>query len=270
MRLADSSIVAVAVGNTSASFGVFEGKSLIATGTRPAGEGTGLIEDIAAALRSDAGAEFGVCSVNHAAADSIEGGLRDRFGARAKRIGRDFVPEFAHSLDDATTLGWDRVLSARAAFEACAQACVVVQAGTAITVDFVDGEGTFHGGAIAPGLNMMLRALHQQTSALPEVRYEPPSADAQPQGKDTPSAMRVGVHAAAVGMVYRLVDRYAEAYGAYPKVIATGGDAVRLFGDDAMVDRVVPELQLLGLASALRAHLSGDDDETTDAWREGD
>ena len=57
-------------------------------------------------------------------------------------------------------------------------------------------------------------------------------------------------------MVQRLVEQYAEAYGAFPMVVATGGDAQVLFGNHELVDRIVPELTLLGLAAAARPALS--------------
>jgi pantothenate kinase type III len=60
-------------------------------------------------------------------------------------------------------------------------------------------------------------------------------------------------------MVWRLVEHYAEAYGAYPVVIVTGGDAELLFGRDELIDRVVPELTLLGMANAMQHALTVDD-----------
>ena len=60
------------------------------------------------------------------------------------------------------------------------------------------------------------------------------------------------------GLVWRLVERYAERYGAYPLVIATGGDAHALFDNDELVDRIVDELTLFGIAIAARHALSAD------------
>ena len=60
-------------------------------------------------------------------------------------------------------------------------------------------------------------------------------------------------------MVQRLVERYAEHYGAYPFVIATGGDAPLLFDGEDLVDRIVPDLTLLGIALAAGSSLHTDD-----------
>ena len=135
---------------------------------------------------------------------------------------------------------------------------MIVDAGTAITVDFVDGEGTFHGGAIAPGVRMMLRAMHEQTSALPMVESLDELTEAF--GRDTPQAMTLGALEFARGGVHRLIERYAGAFGAYPQIIATGGDAARLFRSDEVIEHVVPDLQLMGIHEACRLALGEDAD----------
>jgi pantothenate kinase type III len=58
-------------------------------------------------------------------------------------------------------------------------------------------------------------------------------------------------------MVWRLVEQYAQSYGAYPMVIVTGGDAQVLFGEDDLIDRLVPHLTLLGIAASARHVLDG-------------
>lgn len=237
--------MAVAVGNTTVSFGFFEGSDLREAErvpVRPVDEAAEAI----AVFRRRVGAEVVVIgSVNEAASDRIEGVLREA-GAEVGRVGRDVAISIRHTLDDASTLGEDRKLCAIAAYRQVRQACIVIDAGTAVTVDFVDGEGTFHGGAIGPGIGMMLRALHEQTASLPLVGADSP-LPVEAFGKDTRQAMTLGVHWAVRGMAYRLIEQYAERYGAFPMVIATGGDAARLFSDDGIVDRIVPDLQLHGI-----------------------
>ena len=176
-------------------------------------------------------------------------------------IGDDIAVPLRHNLDDASTLGQDRQLCALAAYSRARQACVVVDAGTAITVDFVDGEGVFQGGVIAPGLAMMLGSLHEQTSALPSLGWTPPDKARGPFGKDTKHAMLLGVQAAARGLVRHVVETYAEAYEAYPQIVATGGDAPALFEGDEVVEHVVPDLQLIGILEACRAAVGGEEEE---------
>jgi type III pantothenate kinase len=146
-------------------------------------------------------------------------------------------------------------LNAAAAYDVLHQACVVVDAGTAMTVDFVDGEGTYHGGAIAPGAKMMLDALHGHTDQLPQVGWEKPL---EPIGHNTAEAMRSGVFHGMRGMVRELVEQYAQISGAYPIVVVTGGDAQLLFDDYDLVDRIVPELVLRGIESTVRVAMQSD------------
>ncbi|CAN5763527.1 hypothetical protein BH11PLA1_BH11PLA1_03770 [soil metagenome] len=147
------------------------------------------------------------------------------------------------------TVGVDRVLCALAAQKKGGEAAVVIDAGTAVTVDFVDAFGVFQGGVIAPGMGMMLKALAAGTDALPEV--EPTGAlEEGVLGKTTRAAMRLGVLNAVRGLVHLQIDRCAEMNGAYPRVIATGGDAALLFENDQLVEHIIPDLILMGMQLA--------------------
>lgn len=190
--------------------------------------------------------------------------------------GSDLPIPMITSLTDDSTVGIDRLLGALGAFARSKQACIVIDAGTAVTVDFVDGAGTFHGGAIAPGLQLMLKSLHEHTAALPLValdattvvrpgllpvgepaeQVEDEIAAAEhtgpaPFGKNTQEAIILGVTSAIRGLVHELVDRYAEFYRGYPRVLATGGDAPLLFSTDPIVEHIVPDLTLIGMLAAV-------------------
>ncbi|MBY0114250.1 MAG: type III pantothenate kinase [Phycisphaerales bacterium] len=197
-----------------------------------------------------AGRAFIIASVNSPVAEKLETLLTPH--GDVYRIGRDLAIPITHTLEDASTVGQDRLLDALGAYAKLKEACVVVDAGTAITIDFVDGEGTFHGGVIAPGVRMMLKAMHEHTSALPDLPYEPPKPELGPFGKHTAHAMRLGVTNTLIGFVRFTVEKYAEHYQAFPPVIATGGDAALLDGDP-IIDRIVTDLQLLGVAEVCRA-----------------
>jgi len=101
---------------------------------------------------------------------------------------------------------------------------------------------------------MMLRALHERTAALPLLEATIPDAARGVFGKDTRHAMLLGARAAVIGMVRYLIDQYADSYGAYPQVIATGGDAASLFEDEPLVEHIVPDLQLVGILEAVKAN----------------
>lgn len=257
-------LIAVAVGNTRSRTGVFEEGELAESGVDANAEG-GAAERVLAAAKRLLAADgpspvVVVGSVNPPEADRLTGLLRDAgLGLEVYRIGRDLgIPiETALDEDGVKTIGHDRLLNALGAFSLVGQACVVVDVGTAVTVDFVDGVGTFQGGAIGPGLAMMLDALHRGTAQLPAIKYQTP-AEGAAWGVNTPDAMRLGVTAAVQGMVRHVAERCAERFGGYPTIIATGGDA-GVLENDGIVERILPDLQLIGIKAACERALAEDD-----------
>jgi len=258
MEESSGMLLAIAVGNTRTRIGLFSGDELM--------ESTAILNtdmDAAAAecrrlLEGRHGCPVLMSSVNPPIATELSHRVAADSSTEVLRIRADVPPPLVHSLEDDSTVGQDRLLNAVAAFKKAGQAVAVVDCGTAITVDFVDGEGTFHGGMIAPGVNMMLKALHEQTAALPALVFELPDAARGPFGKDTRHAMQLGVMTAAIGMVRYAVERFAVKYEAYPQIVATGGDAHRLFGEDEVIEHLVPDLQLMGIRESWRAYMAGE------------
>lgn len=198
-----------------------------------------------------------LASVNPPVAQTVMRCCRERLISPISRVEHDMPIPIGRQLDPESIIGEDRLLNAAAAFDQFKQAVVIIDAGTAVTVDFVDGAGTFHGGAIAPGAQLMLDSLHQRTAQLPQVSFQPP---VEPIGHNTVEAMRTAVFHGIRGMVRELVEQYATQAGAYPLVIATGGDAQTLFADYELVERIVPELTLIGVAVTLQRAQEQDDD----------
>lgn len=257
-------IVALDVGNTRVHAGLFIDGALESTASGSATDLPGLMPTLAQwwkRLQEAAPAAIVTASVNEPAVDRLISLVRDQLGAEVYRVGEDIPPPIGIQLEPETLTGIDRLLNGAAAYDTLQQACIVVDAGTAVTVDFIDGHGTFHGGAIAPGARMQLLALHHGTTALPELDFKAPLPEAF--GRSTSQAMLQGVFHGIRGLVWKLVEQYAEHYGAFPVVVATGGDAEVLFANDELVDRIVPDLTLLGIAAAARLALAApanDDD----------
>lgn len=254
-------IIAISVGNTRTQLGRFENGDFVESIRMDNADQPALTQQIVTwwrELNSAGDAAILLASVNDDIADRLSSGVEDQLGEEIYRVGDDVPVPIGRQLDPETITGVDRLLNAAAAFDVLKQACVVVDAGTAVTVDFIDGEGTFHGGAIAAGANMQLRSLHEYTAALPEMTFVPPDAEAF--GRSTGQAMLQGVYHGIRGLVWRLVEQYATEYGAYPAVIATGGDAEALFREDELIDRIAPDLTLMGIAATARHALARDDD----------
>lgn len=238
-------VVVAAIGNTRVRFGIWSGGEVLDPVSLEHAAFDGSLS-----ILGDAGVDADLCviaSVDRDAEAAILKKLVDASpGTDALRIGVDIPIPLQHNLDDASTLGRDRALNALAAYHRAEQACAVVDVGTAVTVDFVDGEGTFQGGMIAPGVRMMLASLHADTDALPELAAALPDPARGPYGKDTAHSMQLGVYTAIAGLVRTGVERFAEAYDAWPQIIATGGDA-GLLERDGLIEHFVPDLQLLGI-----------------------
>ncbi|MEX0976640.1 MAG: type III pantothenate kinase [Woeseia sp.] len=141
---------------------------------------------------------------------------------------------------------WVAMIGARGEFRG---ALCVVDAGTAVTIDALDGSGQHQGGMIVPGMAMMASSLHANTGEIPLVRV---SRKSSASGMDlfartTDGAVQMGALCAITGAIERAVGTLRRA-GLRPKVILTGGDASRILTelDDKVVHR--PHLVLQGLA----------------------
>lgn len=120
-------------------------------------------------------------------------------------------------------VGMDRLFDAVAANSrrTAGVAAVIIDAGSAITVDLVDGSGAFRGGAILPGLRLMAQALHDYTALLPLV--EPPSQAPPLPGTATIPAIEAGIFWAAAGGIEAILREYRR-HAPRLEVFLTGGD----------------------------------------------
>lgn len=147
-------------------------------------------------------------------------------------------------IDHPEELGADRIVNAVAAHTYYGGPKIVVDFGTATTFDVVDSEGDYRGGAIAPGINLSIEALHLAAAQLPRVSIGRPERTI---GTNTVQAMRSGVFWGYLGLIEGIIKRIQMELGSPADVVATGGLAP-LFADctDALT-RVDPQLTLKGL-----------------------
>jgi type III pantothenate kinase len=146
--------------------------------------------------------------------------------------------------DNPREVGADRIVNAVAAYDRWGCALIVVDFGTATTFDVISADGSYQGGAIAPGVGIAAEALFERTSKLPRVEFSRPP---QIIAKNTVHSMQAGIFYGYVGLVEGIVSRMQEDLGGAVKVVATGGLAAPIAAATAAIDQVEPFLTLEGL-----------------------
>jgi len=146
--------------------------------------------------------------------------------------------------------GIDRLLDAVAANSRrrAKVPAVLIDAGSAVTIDWLDENGAFRGGAIMPGFRLMAQALHDHTALLPLIA--PPSTLPSLPGTSTAAALEAGIFWAVAGGIQAVVDQLAASAVAAPDIFLTGGDASVL---RPLLNRVLfwPEMTLEGIRLAV-------------------
>lgn len=188
-----------------------------------------------------------IATVHRAAADQLEQTIKDACipdqnepgdEDAIDRISRHDVP-MQVDVDQPDRLGIDRLIGAYAAAKRFDGPLVVVDAGSAVTVDWVNSERVFCGGAILPGLRLQSKALASGTDALPEISWDQAAQQSGP-GTNTADAIRLGVLTGLAGGIDRLAIEYSAAKcseannladtssGKTYRIVLTGGDATTL------------------------------------------
>ncbi len=147
-------------------------------------------------------------------------------------------------VDPGTSVGPDRLVNTVAGFDRHGGNLIIVDFGTATTLDVVDDDGAYVGGVIAPGVNLSLEALHMAAAALPNVDITKPQSVI---GTNTVACMQSGVYWGYVGLVEGLVQRIRDERGRPMKVIATGGLASLFDQGTRIFDKVEDDLTMHGL-----------------------
>jgi type III pantothenate kinase len=149
------------------------------------------------------------------------------------------------------TLGMDRLASAVGAFHLFpGQSCLIIDAGTCITLDFLDAQGSFQGGNITLGLQMRFKALKEFTAKLPLVTIDA-FENTTLTGKSTQEAIYNGVVNGLTGEILFTVEQYRNLY---PNlcVLLCGGDAEFLASRLKVPIFATPTLNLIGLNRILQ------------------
>ncbi len=146
--------------------------------------------------------------------------------------------------DNPHEVGADRIVNGVAAYERLGGPVIIVDFGTATTLDVVDASGAYLGGAIAPGVETSAEALFAKAARLSKVDLDPP---AKVIGTNTRASVQAGLILGEAVMIDGLVRRIREELGAEAPVIATGGLAPTMAPLCETISHVDVDLTLRGL-----------------------
>ena len=247
-------ILAVDIGNTNTNIGSFAGKKLI---SHSCINNTSLLKQKPAFTGKshllNESTNIVVASVNPDIESAFYKSLGKRYKKKVLKIGREIKLTIPALVDNPQTVGIDRLLNALAAYRRTGTATIVIDFGTAITIDVVSKKGEFLGGLILPGIRTSAYALNQQTALLPKVEIKRPRKII---GKNSEDAIKAGIYYGAVGSVNHIIEELNIAYEDLEYTIATGGDAKTLKKDIPEINKFIPHLTLEGIRLAFDENLN--------------
>ena len=221
-------LLAIDIGNTNITAGVFKGEKLLKKAKLPTPSSSSYIRRFKALIK-ESGIELNkvdeaiVSSVVPLALARLVVELR-RMSSKIKIIvvGKDIKVPIRNMYKVKSEVGQDRLVDAFAAKIIYGAPAVVIDFGTAITFDVISKKGDYLGGLILPGIELSLSSLYRNTALLPKVELRDASSII---GKDTVNSMRGGILFGFGAMCDGLVAQYRKVLGGSIKVIATGGNS---------------------------------------------
>ena len=259
-------LLAVDVGNTQTHLGVFD-KDRLRHEWRAATEPTRTADELAllfGEFLSLADLSFSrqisgvaISSVVPKATQELRDMTLRYFGFPAVVVEPGVKTGLAILTDNPREVGADRIANAVAAHTLWPEdSVIIVDFGTAITVDAVSAEGAYLGGAIAPGVDTSATALFQSTAQIRRVELvTPPSAI----GKTTVTCVQSGIMFGTAALVDGLIERVADELDSNVKTVATGGHATVVLENCRRVQHFEPTLTLTGLRLIFDRNVQGAD-----------
>ncbi len=246
-------ILTIDVGNTNTVLGVFENGTLkkdwyISTDKDKTSDEYGiLINNLFTYEKLDIKevTAIAISSVVPPIVTSLKMAAENFLGIEPLIVGPGVKTGINIKMDNPREVGADRIVNAVAAYEKFGgQPLIIVDFGTATTIDAISGEGEYLGGAIAPGVGISTEALFRNAAKLPRVELVKPKSAI---GKNTIMAMQSGIIYGFIGQVEGLIGQFKKEIGEETYVIATGGLVNLIAPETEMIDKTEPYLTLEGL-----------------------
>ncbi|MBP5773597.1 MAG: type III pantothenate kinase [Eubacterium sp.] len=246
-------LLVIDVGNTNITLGLLEGKDVVATfrltsqssctsdeyGSQIAemiekkGHDIKDIEDVV------------ISSVVPKVMYSLNSGIIKYFGIEPMIVGIGTKTGIKINRTDPREVGSDRIVDAVAAYELYGGPCIVMDFGTATTIDLIGPEGTFDAGVTAPGIRISAQALWNETARLPEVEIKKPKTIL---ATDTIMSMQAGIVYGQIGQAQYIINKMKEECNYDDiKVIASGGLGKIIYENTDFIDVYDQELTLQGM-----------------------
>lgn len=238
--------LAIDIGNTTTTFGVFDGENIIEKLIKPTirNQTTDEIKDVVEDLFDLPVREILVSSVVPQLDESYEKLAADHFHANIDFIDHTFDLGFTINYEQKENLGADRLVAAFAAVEKYGKPCVVCDLGTATTIDAVNSENEYLGGVIVPGIKTFADSLHQKAAKLPKVEVV---KTASVFGKTSAGSIQSGIYFGYLGLIEKIIGQMVTELDEDAKIIATGGFSAFIGENCDLIEIVDADLMLDGL-----------------------
>ncbi|MEJ7623314.1 MAG: type III pantothenate kinase [Pyrinomonadaceae bacterium] len=214
-------LLAVDIGNTNIKFGFYDGPLLTAKSSFST-HSESFEKRVTGVLVDKSFTRVIICSAVPSVEARLAEMIKREYSIHAVVVRNDFDFGLKISYEPLSAIGTDRLVNCFSAVAKYGAPCIVCSFGTAATFDLVDENRELVGGAIAPGLAAMAKALSLVTARLPEV-----AVDATPAliATTTEGSIHSGVFFGHMGAAEGIVERFQAEFGQTVRVVATGGHA---------------------------------------------
>ncbi len=236
-------LLAIDIGNTTITFGLFRKEKLIRQWWMRSGQiSVNLFRK--GILKSARLSAIIISSVAPKTLTELKKKLIHYLGIRPLVVGQDITIKILNLYHNPGQVGSDRLVNALVGYEFYGGPLIIVDFGTAITFDVISSKGAYLGGIIAPGVKISLDALSERAALLPRISLSRPNSLV---GKETSQSMASGIIYGYSALCDGIICRLKKKYGSNIRVIATGGQARNIVPYCKNINKIRLDLTLQGL-----------------------